>query len=332
MMSVKGGTQTWSTSQQTSALKAPSERKEAALPSQPDAENLGEIANKIADPNWVDPSKMRRVGGNELDKDAFLKLMLTQMKNQDPTNPLQSHEMAAQLAQFTSLEQLFNINESLGDLKKAQDPNKSFDVLQMIGKSVAGDSSKIIRGKGDKEHDIEFTLPSAASQVEVKVRNSNGEVVRKYDLKNLKEGANRVSWNGTLENGNEARPGEYNVVIEAKASNGAKIVPQTAFEGRITGVNFTSTGPVLMIGKQSVRLSDVKKIVDPQLASGAEKDQRQKTIAVQDLAKKADTGKNKVMLKPESGRQDTSEMTGNLENVVMSGDLADKLKKESSAE
>src|SRR5438445_10608183 len=64
-------------------------------------EDVGSIANKLADPNWTDPSKKVRATGNpSLDKDAFFKLMLAQMKNQDPTNPMKSHEMAAQLANF----------------------------------------------------------------------------------------------------------------------------------------------------------------------------------------------------------------------------------------
>ncbi|MGE5087339.1 MAG: flagellar hook capping FlgD N-terminal domain-containing protein, partial [Bacillota bacterium] len=62
-------------------------------------EDLGAVANKLSDPNWTDPSKKVRTAGNpNLDKDAFFKLMLAQMKNQDPTNPMKSHEMAAQLA------------------------------------------------------------------------------------------------------------------------------------------------------------------------------------------------------------------------------------------
>ncbi|MFN9067737.1 MAG: flagellar hook assembly protein FlgD, partial [Bdellovibrionales bacterium] len=69
------------------------------------ADNVGELLNKIADPNWTDPSKkIRSAGSDKLDKDAFFKLMLAQIKSQDPTNPLKSHEMAAQLASFSGLE------------------------------------------------------------------------------------------------------------------------------------------------------------------------------------------------------------------------------------
>jgi flagellar basal-body rod modification protein FlgD len=124
-------------------------------------------------PNWIDPSKKARtVGNSNLDKDAFFKLMLAQMKNQDPTNPLKSHEMAAQLANFSSLEQMQNINKTLGEMKEGQKPSENFQALNLIGKAVAGDSSKVIRGLNDKDHDFKFNLPMDASEVGIKVRST----------------------------------------------------------------------------------------------------------------------------------------------------------------
>jgi flagellar basal-body rod modification protein FlgD len=330
MMSVKSGTQTWSTAQQTSSLKAPAASSTAAVAggnADEQPQNIGEIANKIADPNWIDPSKKRKVGSNELDKDAFLKLMLAQMKHQDPTNPLKSHEMAAQLAQFTSLEQLFNINESLGEMKKTQDPRTNFQALEFIGKAVSGDSSKVTRAKGDKEHDFNFNLPAAASEMKVKVRNAAGDFVRTFDLKNVKAGPQKITWNGITENGDEARPGEYTFMVEAKSSNGAKIVPKTDFEGRITGVNFTVTGPVLMIGNQTVRLSDVRKIVDPSLNSGAEKGQP----GAADLSKQNEKVQTQKQIQSKNASAKSDDLASNLDSVVMSGGLADRLKKDTKS-
>ena len=142
-------------------------------------QSVGEVLNKIADPNWVDPAKkMRTVGNDKLDKDAFFKLMIAQMKNQDPTNPLKSHEMAAQLANFSGLEQMQNMNTTLTELKNAQKPQENYQALNLIGKAVAGDSSKVTRSPGDREHEFKFNLPMDSTDANIKVYDAEGEMVR----------------------------------------------------------------------------------------------------------------------------------------------------------
>jgi len=264
-VSVKGGTKTWSTAEQTSALKPDASKSLSAndLEKALGGQNLGEVLNKVADPNWVDPKKTRQVGGSELDKDAFMKLMLAQMKNQDPMNPMQSHEMAAQLAQFTSLEQLNNINATLEGMKNAQQPSTNYQALNFIGKKVSGDSSKLTRVAGDKFHEFNFSLMNDAASAEIKIKDAEGNDVRTLKMTNLKKGQNTISWNGLTEDGMAARPGEYRFAIEAKSSNGLKVAARTEFDGKITGLNFTAEGPVLMVGQQTVKLSDVKKIYEP---------------------------------------------------------------------
>jgi len=205
---------------------------------------------------------VRAVGNNELGKDAFLKLMLAQMKHQDPTNPMQSHEMAAQLAQFTSLEQLNNINTTLEGMRDGQAPNTNFQALAFIGKKVSGDSSKLTRAAGDTKHGFNFDLMNDAAKTSVTIKDAAGNVVRKMDLPNLKKGPNAIEWNGLDEAGLPARAGEYKFVVEASGSNGQKIFAKTSFEGRITGLNYGKDGPVLMVGDQTIRMSDVKKIED----------------------------------------------------------------------
>jgi len=226
-------------------------------------QSVGDVLNKVADPNWVDPQKkMRAAGNNQLDKDAFMKLMLTQMKYQDPQNPMQSHEMAAQLAQFTSLEQLNNIHTTLESMKNQQKPQTNYQALALIGKRVSGDSSKIGRVAGDTKHSLTFDLLGDASKVNVTVKDASGNVVRKLVFPELKKGRNSVEWNGLKEDGLAAQPGEYKVSVEGTSTTGTKIYAKTDFGGKITGLNYTPEGPVLLVGNQSIKLSDVKKIED----------------------------------------------------------------------
>lgn len=272
------------------------------------SENVGDTLNRIADPQWVDPSKkIRATGDSTLDKDAFMKLMLTQMKHQDPTNPMQAHEMAAQLASFTSVEQLQNLNSTLDSMKKAQAPTQQFEALNLIGKSVAGDSAQLTRVKGDANHVFQYKLLKDAGEAVLKIQNDQGEVVRTVSMKQLKSGANSFNWNGQDDNGVNQPAGDYKLVVEANDTAGTKIGVETQFDGVITGINFTGEGPLLMVGNRTVKFSDVRKIVDPSLKSEDQKNEKAQTPDLQQSPTTKDTVKS------------------NLNNIAMARGMINKL-------
>lgn len=295
-------------------------------------QNVGDVLNKLSDPNWVDPSKkMRTTGNDKLDKDAFFKLMIAQMKNQDPTNPLKSHEMAAQLANFSSLEQMQNMNSTLSEMKNGMKPQENYQALNLIGKAVQGDSSKIARSVNDKEHDFKFNLPMDVTEANIKVYNADGEVVKSYDLKGLKKGDNKITWNGQDDKGQNQTPGDYRFAIEAKAGE-KKIAVKTDFDGVITGINYTQEGPVLLVGNQSIKMRDVRKITDPSLMSN---DQKVTDVTSQDLKNQAPTEETKKEASKESAKAapsvaaNAAPMKSNImDNVGLSREMMAKLTKE----
>lgn len=287
-------------------------------------ENVGEVLNKVADANWIDPrKKLRTIGNDKLDKDAFFRLMLTQMKNQDPTNPLKSHEMAAQLASFSTLEQMQNMNTTLTDMKNGQKPTEQFQALNLIGKSVAGDSARVYRAKGDKDHQFIFELPNAAKQMTLEVKNSEGQLVRKYDLKNLKAGENTFTWNGEDDKGNVLPLGDYYFMAEAVDGFGKKMAVKSEFSGMITGINFSNEGPVLMVGNQAVRMKDVRRIIDPSLKNN---DQKLEKNNAQDL--KTGALKSETETKTGGAGEPAKKTSDLLTQVGMSQDMINRLAKE----
>lgn len=323
MLSVKGGTKTWSTAEQTSALRGDGTQHMSATDRDKalnGKEDIGELANKVADPNWVDPKKNRRVGGDELDRDAFMKLFLAQLKNQDPTNTLDSHELAAQLAQFSQLEKLNGIEEGIQGMAKKADSPQNFEVLSMVGRVVSGDSARIIRTDEKSQHEIGFDLKGDADVAEISIRNAAGQEVRKMEARGLKKGANKLDWDGRLDNGTNANAGDYNVVITAKSAGGQKIYAETKFQGRVTGVNFTGQGPILMMGPQSIKLSDVKGISDPALEGNNDLG----------FANANKITKTKNLMAKDAAAPDMTVvgMGGNMENVGMQQGLINKLEKQ----
>lgn len=311
MISIKTGTKVYSEKPQGSTFQKDNVNTSGAgqFKDAYGEQAIGDVLNKVSDPNWVDPAKKRRaVGDDQLGKDAFMKLLMTQIKNQDPSNPMKSHEMAAQLAQFSSLEQLSNINSNIEKMNKGNSSNTNFDVLKMIGMSVKGDSSKIARANLGDAHDIQFQLAKDATNVLVRVKDMAGNVVRELEAFNLKQGKNEISWNGEILDGSQARPGDYRVELVAK-NNSQKIATQTSFEGKISGVNFSASGPVLMIGNKSVKMSDIKSIGAPTMgqntASGVRKVE----------AKAVESGNKKVPVQTQ------------LDGIAMSRDIINNLKK-----
>lgn len=343
VVGVKAGTKTFSDASQNDIIKSSGiNNTSATADGQFNGQSIGDIANKIADPNWVDPSKKMRTAGNDkLDKEAFMKLMLAQMKNQDPMNPMESHELAAQLAQFSSVEQLNNVNDTLTEMKNGQKPTESFQALNFIGKAVSGDSSKLVRARGDKNHDIGYKLPEDAVEVKVLIKNDKKETIRTISMSNMKSGENTLAWNGQDERGLVAPAGEYSFVFEAKTASEKKLAVKTDFQGVISGVNYTPEGPVLLVGSQSVKLKDVKKIVDPSLMKN---DQKTQTGPGQDLKNQqgvtqTDNKPNQSQTLAKTTPQNENEQAGAgdavdtspaqiMDNVKMSNEMMARLQKE----
>ncbi len=286
-MSVKLGTKTWSDKPTQAPQNSndvtnltPDQKKQVG------EEDMGALLNKVADPNYVDESKkVRGVGSNNLDKDAFFKLMLTQLKNQDPTNPLKNHEMAAQLAQFSTLEQMSNMNSTLTKIEGKNSKPEDFQALNLIGKTVAGDSSRVVRTQFDSDHDFNFNLPQETKEAKIKVMNEKNEVVREYNLSNLKSGANKISWNGANSSGDKQGAGEYQFQIEATGVDGKKMQVKSDFQGVISGLSFSKDGPVLQVGNQTIKMRDVRQIMDGSLKSN---DQNVNDVTSLDLKKAGD--------------------------------------------
>lgn len=224
---------------------------------QPD---VGALANRVAQKgNFQKQRVVQGVGDPELDKDAFFKLMVTNLKNQDPTNPLKSHEMAAQMAQFSSLEQMSNIKGVLEEMKTSQVDKNQFQALNLIGKSVSGDAGKIQRFAGDKSHPLNFTLGEFAKDVKVSIRDSNGEVVRVLGMTNQPKGQVKLEWDGKDKDGRTLDPGSYRTSIQAKSDKG-NVAVQTKFKGQVTGMQLTEKGALLKVGDKSVLLSDIQMV------------------------------------------------------------------------
>lgn len=200
-----------------------------------------------------------------LGKDDFLKLMISQLKNQDPLNPMDGTQYAAQLAQFTSLEQLTNLN---ANVSKSIDTNylltQSINntlAATLIGKEVKVDGNSF-QNNGQESVTLGYSLPSGTASVAIKIYNEQGSLVRTiYDVpKNL--GTNKLSYDFSDNNGGKLPNGNYTFEAEALDMNGKKLTTNVFKQGLINSIRFNSNGAVLVVDGVEYPFSNVIEIIN----------------------------------------------------------------------
>lgn len=201
--------------------------------------------------------------GGALGKEEFLHLLVTQLKNQDPMSPMDGQEFAAQLAQFTSVEQLVNISEVLaqnGDMNGmlAQSINSGV-AAGLIGKSIEA-SGNAIGWNGEDPAEMKFELASNAANVKVTVRDAAGIVVRTFDLGGRAGGEHTLDWDGTTGTGAAAATGSYTFDVAATDVRGETVETRSFTRGIVDRITFGQDGVRLWLGAHSVAMSDVSSV------------------------------------------------------------------------
>jgi flagellar basal-body rod modification protein FlgD len=196
-------------------------------------------------------------------KDDFLKLLVAQLKNQDPLNPADSTAFTAQLAQFSSLEQLQNINDSLAGFKSSQSTTNNIQSADFIGKTVTatGSSIGVTDGKADP---IRFDLNDNADNVYLQVYDKYGNLVSDIQAGALKAGEQAVDWDARDSNGTTVADGAYTFSVMAMDSDGSTVGSTSYTSGVVTGIDYQDGDTKLMINDQEIPLSSVIRLEEPE--------------------------------------------------------------------
>lgn len=211
-------------------------------------------------------------GKSELGKDDFLKLMIEQLKNQDPLSPMEGTEFTAQLAQFSSLEQLNNMSKSLeqsisANFQLTQAVNNTM-TASLIGKEVKLEGTSLVYN-GQTDIGLGYNLPDTASSVTVKIFNQDGVLVKSFDGLEKTKGDHKLSWDFTDNNGGKVPIGNYRFEVEAKSMNNEDMVVKPFRTGLIDSLRFTDNGTMLVIDNIEYNLADVYEILNAvQVTSG----------------------------------------------------------------
>ena len=191
--------------------------------------------------------------------DTFLQLLTTQLKNQNPLDPLDTNQFTQQLVQFSGVEQQLKTNDFLSSLVAANANTTNSNAVGYIGKSVtaSGVRSELVNNKAQWS----FNLKDAAT-VTVNIKDANGNTV--YTEKgSMQAGAGTFTWDGTDNQGNIKSPGTYSISMQAVDAENKSINVSTETTGIVSGVDFTGSEPVLLIGSTRINLSGVSSVKTP---------------------------------------------------------------------
>jgi flagellar basal-body rod modification protein FlgD len=196
-----------------------------------------------------------------LDQNDFLTLLVAQLEHQDPLNPMDDKDMTAQLAQFSSLEQLTNIKTGIQSLVDAQNKGSMLSAVSFIGKSIKADGYNLSKS-GDSTSTVYYSLGEAVSDMQVNVYAQDGTLVRTDVIGAKQAGEYQYNWDGRDTNGTKMADGTYGVAIVAADSSGAAVLVQSKITGEVSGV-VTQNGTTMLELKdgRTVDISSITEVV-----------------------------------------------------------------------
>ena len=207
----------------------------------------------------TDPATSATKKAVEDPTDRFLKLLVTQMKNQDPLNPLDNAQITSQMAQISTVSGIDKLNTTLQNMAASFSANQSLQAASMIGRSVMVPGSAVRLENGMAVAGVE--LPQSVDQVTVTIRDAAGAIVHSMELGPKPEGIAAFAWDGATDSGSAAANGIYSFAVSALQGS-KKIDGNTLAVGQVNSVSPGKDGMLLDVGGLgAVGFTDVKKIL-----------------------------------------------------------------------
>ncbi|MDN0124177.1 flagellar hook assembly protein FlgD [Yersinia aleksiciae] len=183
-------------------------------------------------------------------QNSFLTLLVAQLKNQDPTNPMENNELTTQLAQINTVSGIEKLNTTLGSISGQIDSSQSLQASSLIGHGVMIPGTNVLAGSQDgvvTTTPFGVELDRAADKVTATISDKNGQVVRTIEIGSLTAGVHAFTWDGSLDASGNAPDGAYTVAIAA-SNAGASMVATPLSYAVVNGVTRGSDGAKLDLG------------------------------------------------------------------------------------
>lgn len=217
--------------------------------------------NERLDPTVLSSSNTSGTGNNAQDlQNQFLTMLVTQLKNQDPTNPMDNSQLTTQLAQINTLSGIEKLNTTLGSISGQISTSQSLQSSTLIGHGVMVNGGQVLVGNGTTTP-FGVELASASTGTSATIKDASGTVIDTVDLGALSAGVHTFSWDGKLTDGSVAPDGKYSVAIAASNGN-TQLVAQPLNYAYVNGVSTANNTTKLDLGTMgSATLDDVRQIL-----------------------------------------------------------------------
>ena len=202
------------------------------------------------------PDAMKQLSGNF---STFLTLLTTQLKNQDPTSPMDSNQFTQQLVMYSQVEQQISTNDNLKTLISQGTSNAAAMTSGYLGKkvSVLNGNASLTGGSATWT----YNLANATAGTKLTVTDSHGKAV--YTGAGATTAGNtNFTWDGKDNNGNQLADGAYKLTVTATDSNGTNISSSVASAGTVTQIDMTGATPQLVVGNMEVGLGDIAAVAN----------------------------------------------------------------------
>ncbi len=213
-----------------------------------------------------DPSYVRSTG-TEMGKEDFLKLLITQLRHQDPLSPIGNTELAAQLAQFSALEQMFNLNERFDQQSELIRALNNSVAVSLVGKRVAI-ASDTFEYDGENPVTMSMRLSAPAAKVVVEIVDDAGAVIDTITLDDVEAGITEIEFDGTDPSGNPVPEGRYRIKLSATDSDGEEVTASTIVTGVVESLLYEQGAAFLKVNGTKVPLAALLEVLDAGSAAG----------------------------------------------------------------
>lgn len=232
---------------------------------------MSEIS-EITTSSYIGQTQYTEESSDDMGQDEFLYLLTVQLQNQDPMSPMESMDFSSQLAQFSQLEQLEEMSESLTQSNEI-DLMLTQAITNTMSTTLVGNRAKVygdeVMFDSDGNAEVTFNLASTASDVEITIKDEDGNIVQTLEEGGMVDGLHTVEWDGTDSDGNALDPDEtYTFEVDATDSDGNSITVEQYMVGVVQGIDFSDSSTSLILNNgQTTAFSSVIEILAPEDSS-----------------------------------------------------------------